>query len=251
MAMWMLASVALAKPCKCDPALADRVAELEAQNAMLVERIAALEERPIAAPVPVAPAPPTAEDEQAAATLLKEAAQQMETLAFDEAKATVAQLMGEYPKTRAARAAERLKSELAVVGRDEEPLQVERWFQGSPETVNANSAKLLVFFETWCPHCRREVPKLEQTWKKFGNEGLTVVAFTKLTRNVTEEDVEEFIEEHKLTYAVAKEEDSAMSTAYGVRGIPAAAIVRDGTVIWRGHPAKITDDMLRDVIAGR
>jgi hypothetical protein len=36
-----------------------------------------------------------------------------------------------------------------------------------------------------------------------------------------------------------------MSTYFGVRGIPAAAVVKDGQIVWRGHPARITEDMLK------
>jgi len=54
-----------------------------------------------------------------------------------------------------------------------------------------------------------------------------------------------FLSEQKVTYPIAKEQGDSMSKAYGVKGIPAAAVVKDGKVVWRGHPAKLTDDMIK------
>lgn len=244
MSLWLLAVASLARPCRCDPALADRVAELEARNAALVARIEALEGGR------AAPSEPSVGDEEAAAALLQEISAHVEALAFDEAKAKMAQLARDYARTQASRAAERLRSELDIIGREVPPLRVERWYQGSTEAVEANRTQLLVFFEVWCPHCKREVPKLEATWKKFGSEGLSVVGLTKLTRGVTEAQLEAFIAENRLTYPIAKEEGEVMSEICGVQGIPAAAIVRDGKIVWRGHPARLTDEILRKLIAG-
>jgi hypothetical protein len=35
-----------------------------------------------------------------------------------------------------------------------------------------------------------------------------------------------------------------------VTGIPAAAVVKGGKVIWRGHPAQLTDDVLGKLTEG-
>ena len=40
-----------------------------------------------------------------------------------------------------------------------------------------------------------------------------------------------------------------MSAAYAVSGIPAAALVKEGKVIWRGHPARLTDELLEQLLA--
>jgi hypothetical protein len=41
-----------------------------------------------------------------------------------------------------------------------------------------------------------------------------------------------------------------MSNAYAVTGIPAAAVVKGGKVVWRGHPAQLTDEVLTKLAAG-
>lgn len=224
-----------------DPDQEKRIADLEA-------RVEAIEKRPgatgAAAPAGAAVAA-NAEEEQAAANLLKEATDAMEKMQYDAAKAKVAELKEKYASTRAAKAAVRLEDELGVIGKPEAPLQVEKWYAGSESDTKSGKATLYVFWEVWCPHCRREVPKLVETYTKYHPQGLNIVGLTKQSRDVTDQQVTDFIAENKLNYAIAKEQGDSMSTAYGVRGIPAAAVVKDGKVVWRGHPAKLTDDMIK------
>ena len=39
--------------------------------------------------------------------------------------------------------------------------------------------------------------------------------------------------------------NGALSQHMNVSGIPAAAVVKDGVVIWRGHPARLDETVLR------
>ncbi|MEO0604904.1 MAG: hypothetical protein AAF211_25960, partial [Myxococcota bacterium] len=81
-------------------------------------------------------------------------------------------------------------------------------------------------------------------YDKYRGKGLSMVGQTKMTRNITEDEVNSFIKDQKVTYPIAKEKGDSLSRHYGVRGIPAAAMVKDGKVVWRGHPARLTDDMI-------
>lgn len=220
-----------------DPELEKRVSDLE-------KKLAEVEKAPAARPgAPAAPANDA--DEQAAADLLKAASQASEEMKYDEAKAKLAELNSKYPSTRAARAAQRLNDELAIIGKPAGDLKVEKWFQGNLASLDSGKATLLVFWEVWCPHCKREVPKLTETFNKYNGQGLQMVGLTKMTRDVTEDQVSSFIKDQKVAYPIAKEEGDAMSQHFGVRGIPAAAVVKDGKVVWRGHPARLTDDMIK------
>ncbi|MEN0065138.1 MAG: TlpA disulfide reductase family protein [Myxococcota bacterium] len=227
--------MALASVTACsDPDVNSKLGDLEA-------RIQKLEETPRAAARPGQADPA---EEQAAANILKEATQMAQDMNVDGAKAKLAELSEKYGSTRAARAAQRLSTELEVVGKDAVPLDVEKWFNGSAADVEGGKATLYVFWEVWCPHCKREVPKLAETYDKFKGKGLSMVGLTKMTRNITEDEVSEFIKEKGVNYPIAKEKGDNLSQHYGVRGIPAAAMVKDGKVVWRGHPARLTDDMI-------
>ena len=56
-----------------------------------------------------------------------------------------------------------------------------------------------------------------------------------------------FIEEHRLEFPLAKE-DGKVATYFGVGGIPAAAIIKEGTIVWSGHPANLTAAVLNKLL---
>jgi thiol-disulfide isomerase/thioredoxin len=165
---------------------------------------------------------------------------------MEEAQKLAANFQKQYGRTDTARKARSFLSELAVVGRDAPTaLDVEKWYtDGSGVNLAEAKATLFVFWEEWCPHCRREVPKMKKLYENYHDDGLEVVGLTKLTRGVTEEKVLAFIEQNQLTYPIAKEKGD-LSQQFAVSGIPAAAVVKDGKIVWRGHPARLTDDMLK------
>ncbi|MEZ4317319.1 MAG: redoxin domain-containing protein [Myxococcota bacterium] len=228
--------------CGTDPETAQKLADLETKVQELEKKVAA---GPAAgAPRGPAAAPPAdSEEEKAAAVILKEANGHFEAMEYDQAKAQIAELKAKYGDTRAARAAQRIEEELNVIGKDAGTLEVEKWFQGNANLAQGD-ATLLVFWEVWCPHCKREVPKIEATYQKYKGDGLQIVGLTKMTRNITEDQVTEFLKDNNVSYPIAKEEGMAMSNLYGVKGIPAAAVVKGGKIVWRGHPARITDEMI-------
>jgi thiol-disulfide isomerase/thioredoxin len=234
--------VALAS-CGTDPALEKRVADLETQVKDLNAKVdAAKTAGPGGAPA-VDP-----ERDRAAGDLLRLASEAAEAGNYDEAKAKLADLTGQYGDTKAAKRSARLSSELAVIGIDAGDIKVEKWFTGSAN-MNDGKATMLVFWETWCPHCQEEVPKLEDTYTKYKSKGLNIVAVTTESRGATDDTVNQFISEHKLTFPIAKDSGD-MSQRFGVQGIPAAAIVKDGKVVWRGHPARIDDSLLTSILDG-
>ncbi len=223
-----------------DPAVEQRIADLE-------KKVEELEKRP-AGPAAAGPAASEA-DEKAAGELLQAAQAAVDAGKADEAKAKLGEMEAKFGNTKTFKRAGRLKAELEVFGVDAGAPEVDKWFQGNGNFTDGKIT-LLVFWETWCPHCQREVPKLEETYTKFKSKGLNVVAFTKVNKSSTDEKVTEFIKEHKLTFPVGKEKDASMSNRFGVQGIPAAAVVKNGKVIWRGHPARLDDAKLESLLAG-
>jgi thiol-disulfide isomerase/thioredoxin len=218
-------------------------AELEKKVADLETRVKAVEDKGAAAPAAAPGAQPAApQDPPEAMELYKAAAEAAAQGKPDEAKAKLQELQSKYGTSRPAQAGARLLAELSVVGKDISDLAVDEWYQGKASLADSK-ATLVVFWEVWCPHCKREVPKLEETYNKYKGEGLGVVGLTKLSRNKTPEEVKTFITENKVSYPMGKE--STMSDFFGVSGVPAAAVVKGGKVVWRGHPAQINDDMIK------
>lgn len=227
------------------------VDDLKAKVTALEEKVAAMEKGGVKAAPGAAAAAPAADPakEEAATKLLTESQEARKNGDFATAKAKIAELTSNYADTRAGKAAVRIGAEINVVGTDAKPIAVEKWFTKKKASYDDAKTTVMVFWEVWCPHCKREVPKLPELATKWKGKGVQVVALTKITKSATEEGVMDFIKENKLEgLAIGKEQGSEMSDAFAVTGIPAAAVVQGGKVVWRGHPAQLTDDVLGKLV---
>ena len=165
---------------------------------------------------------------------------------YSAAKAKADHILKEYPKERIARRVRSIRQEIGVIGKDApEDYKVDKWFQGEKD-INASTdkAKLFVFWEVWCPHCKREMPGLEKNFKQYTDMGVELFAFTKVNRSATDASVQEFIKQNSLTYPIAKE-DGSLSRHFAVSGVPAAAMVKGGKIVWRGHPARLSNELIK------
>jgi len=163
-----------------------------------------------------------------------------------KAKAEMTEFMKKHGSTKVAQGARRTYQELQVIGKAvPADWGISQWFQGEKDTnLSDNGTKLVVFWETWCPHCAREVPKLQAVYDSLKGQGLDVIGLTKVTKSATDEKVAEFIKTKNMTYPVAKENGSA-TQHFGVSGVPAAVVVKDGVVVWRGHPARLSEAQIK------
>jgi thiol-disulfide isomerase/thioredoxin/outer membrane murein-binding lipoprotein Lpp len=223
--------------------------ELDAANERLKaleEKVAQLEKAPKSAG---AAAAASSEEEEAAGKLMQEVQEAVKNMDYATAKTKLAELGGKYGSTRAGKASSRMAAEINLIGTAAAPIEAEKWFQGKADFADSK-ATLLVFWEVWCPHCKKEIPKLAEDEGKYKAKGVQIIAATKVTKSATDEKVMELLKESKAKYPVLKEKDGSMSKAYAVSGIPAAALVKDGKVIWRGHPARLDDATLDKLLAG-
>lgn len=276
--MRVLAIVACLCVIGAGPCLAETSAECEARLADLTKRVELLERRlaamrleaakpaaPATTPAPVTPKAPPA-SAAAPAPTAQTAGQQgqgrEEALALygridqlvasgkvAEANRELAAWDESHAGTPAAGWTRALNRELAVVGKAAPAdWAIERWFQGEQQvTLDGQRPTLLVFWEAWCPHCKTEVPKLQQLAKDYASKGLQVVGVTRITQTATEESVRGFLTESGVSYPIAKE-TGALAEYFDVKGIPAAALVKDGKVVWRGHPVRLTPDLLTSLL---
>ena len=216
----------------------DRVKALEEKVASLEEKIEEVEKKGGKA------APADDKAEKAAASLYEAIGKAVRDGKIDDAKSKLSELKKKYSNTTAYRRARKIERELEVIGKAAPgSLEVEKWYTNEIKIdLASDTPTLLVFWEIWCPHCRREVPKLQATWDKY-NGKIQMVGLTKITRSATEEKVTEFIAEEKVTYPTAKE-NGDLSKHFNVSGIPAAAVVKGGKIVWRGHPGRLNDTMI-------
>ena len=219
-------------------ATADQVKTLEEKVATLEEKVDTLAKSGGKA------APRDEKAEKAAASLYEEIGKAVRSGDTDGAKTKLAEMKKKYSNTTAYRRARKIERELEVIGKDAPAsLSVEKWFTSESKIdFTSDTPTLLVFWEIWCPHCRREVPELQKTWDKYQGK-IQMVGLTKISRSATEEKVTEFIKDNNVSYPTAKE-NGDISKHFNVSGIPAAAVVKGGKIVWRGHPGRLNDSMI-------
>lgn len=132
--------------------------------------------------------------------------------------------------------------EAAVVGTQAGDWQGVRWLDAAPADLSEGTT-LVLFWEAWCPHCRRELPEVATLERSWRDRGLQVVGLTRMSRGVEEAQVRELMASSQVEFPVGQQ-DGVLSERFAVRGVPAAALVHDGEVVWRGHPARLDEALI-------
>jgi peroxiredoxin len=87
---------------------------------------------------------------------------------------------------------------------------------------------LVNFWATWCPPCRKEMPDLEALGKRFGPQGLVILA-------ISDEDatkVKPFIAEHQISYPILLDPGRKVNDTFRVEGIPKSFVYdREGKLV--------------------
>jgi pSer/pThr/pTyr-binding forkhead associated (FHA) protein/peroxiredoxin len=105
--------------------------------------------------------------------------------------------------------------------------------QGKPISLSAFRGKvvLLNFWATWCGACRSEMPSLESLYRSSNQPDFAI-----LTVNIDQQarnGVRDFLNGNGYTFPVLLDPSNHVSSAYGVRGIPATFLIgRAGDILW-------------------
>lgn len=105
----------------------------------------------------------------------------------------------------------------------------------------------LFFWATWCPICKRDVPRVKALSEKFANK--IEILGVNVGINDSMKNLLAYQKKYELNYALAFDEGSELSTQYGVVGTPTHVIIdTQGVVRYQGHrfPPKLENviDML-------
>ena len=118
----------------------------------------------------------------------------------------------------------------SLVGKKAPALHLTQWIPNKPDT--SGKFLLLDFWATWCPPCRRSIPKLNQIQQQFTNQ-LVVIGIT----SEPESTVRSFYKKH-IHYWVGIDSQNEMASKIQLRYIPHALLVDpEGIVRWQGNPA--------------
>ena len=116
-----------------------------------------------------------------------------------------------------------------MIGKPAPKVVVNSFFTGEDvgkDIDTTTDTVFVIFWEKWCPHCRKELPKLETMWQENQSKGLKMLALTQMTKGTTAEDVTKLLEENKVTYPNGHLTDRAISEAFAVKNSAAALVKR-------------------------
>ena len=141
-------------------------------------------------------------------------------------------------------------------------LQVSKWVQGEPvKEFERDKAYVVEFWATWCGPCVVSIPHLNELHNKFKDKGLVVIGQDVWEQK--QEAVVPFVKKmgDKMTYRVALDsvegdDKGAMASTWmeaaGQGGIPTAFVVdKQGKIAWIGHPMKLKEPLLEQILQGK
>lgn len=129
----------------------------------------------------------------------------------------------------------------SMVGEKTPKIPVDNCITPNPPTAEGlkNSVCVVEFWATWCPPCRKSVPKMIELTEKYSKKGALFLAFSK---DKSADTVKNFITQNKINYHVAM--DNGLSAKFQFVGIPTAFVIdHTKTIVWQGHPLTPTFEL--------
>ncbi|OGR35242.1 MAG: hypothetical protein A2051_03925 [Desulfovibrionales bacterium GWA2_65_9] len=124
---------------------------------------------------------------------------------------------------------------------------------GLEKRIAANKGKvtLIMFWATWCPACKTELPVLEQLRAKYPKDVLDILA---LSVDDTDQAMQEYLKSRPTTLTVLMAKGD-VSTEFGVRSIPNLVIFDgEGKVAFNSagaYPFEMLDPVISQLVKGQ
>lgn len=92
-------------------------------------------------------------------------------------------------------------------------------FDGRNVTLSDLRGQVVIinFWASWCPPCREEAAYLEQTWRKYRDQGVVFIGVDYVDTN---EAALKYIAEFDITYINGPDLGTRISQAYNIQGVP-------------------------------
>lgn len=110
------------------------------------------------------------------------------------------------------------------------------------KTLAGKQPVVLVFWATWCPGCKKEIPELNKLYDTVKKRGITFIG-VDVGMNDSPERMVKFAAKYGIKYPVAFDTKSTVTTQFKIQGIP-TIIISDssGVIRYRDHsPPKSLD----------
>lgn len=140
------------------------------------------------------------------------------------------------------------------VGKPAPTFVVDGWLNGPGPTIDELAGQFVVIdaFAHWCGPCLRAAPHTVELYKSYQDRG---VAFIGLTSEGAEslDDTRTFLKKAKFEWPCAYGAGQTLARLYqsDYAPIPSMWVVnREGIVIWYGHPAELTPEVMDQLMQG-
>lgn len=99
--------------------------------------------------------------------------------------------------------------------------------------IRGEESLMLIFWATWCPNCKKEIPLLNSLFSEFSPKGMRFLGINVgVNDSVTK--VKRYAEKYKINYPLTFDEGSKLTRRFNVQGTPTIIIIdRQGTVQYR------------------
>ncbi len=90
---------------------------------------------------------------------------------------------------------------------------------------------VLNFWTSWCSHCKAEMPRFEEAYKKYGDQ-VQFIMLNAVKSEKNRDDGRTFIKNSEYTFPVFYDVDGKAMTLYTIRGFPATIFIdKDGNIV--------------------
>lgn len=132
------------------------------------------------------------------------------------------------------------------------------WLQGTPvKNWEPGKTYLLEFWATWCGPCLAQIPHLNELHQEMPDSATFQIVGINVFDKSTPKVLKNFLANRNPspTYTIGADTKEQSATLWlkplGVSGIPFSMIVKDGKILWKGHPTQLNKELIQSIIDGK